>query len=273
MEPVKLVVCDIDNTLVVKHTELSERGKRAVRALQSKGILFGLASGRSVPQLHNLEEQWGIRCDLLIGFNGGEIYDGLKGTTEMLYMMEPEWLKDAFEVMAPFENNPYLLADGYSLVRNLDEHAQASRSYMKNATPTRVVKDDSEFWAQAAPKVGFRVKEEDMPAIEARAAQMRKEGYTSFKTESTMYEFCNAKASKGALLKTFCQAHGIDLAQVWAFGDMTNDISLFEVSGHGVCMANGSPDAKAAAQVITEKGVDEDGWADFVERHLLAELD
>ena len=135
------------------------------------------------------------------------------------------------------------------------------------------MKDDAEFWAQAAPKVGFRVKEEDMPAIEARAAQMRKEGYTSFKTESTMYEFCNAKASKGALLKTFCQAHGIDLAQVWSFGDMTNDISLFEVSGHGVCMANGSPDAKAAAQVITEKGVDEDGWADFVERHLLAELD
>lgn len=112
-----------------------------------------------------------------------------------------------------------------------------------------------------------------MPAIEARAAKMRKPGYTSFKTESTMYEFCNENASKGALLKTFCERHGIDLGQVWSFGDMTNDISLFEVSGHSVCMANGSPDAKAAAQIITEKGVNEDGWADFVEKHLLSQAD
>ena len=51
MKSVKLVVCDIDNTLVVKHADLSERGKKAVRALQSRGILFGLASGRSVPQI------------------------------------------------------------------------------------------------------------------------------------------------------------------------------------------------------------------------------
>ena len=142
---------------------------------------------------------------------------------------------------------------------------------MKNATPTRVVRNESEFWAAAAPKVGFRVKEEDMPAIEERAAKMRKPGYTSFKTESTMYEFCNEKASKGALLKTFCEEHGIDMSEVASFGDMTNDISLFEVSGLSVCMANGSPDAKAAAQIVTEKGVDEDGWADFVEKHLLTD--
>ena len=58
---------------------------------------------------------------------------------------------------------------------------------------------------------------------------------------------------------------------VASFGDMTNDISLFEVSGLSVCMANGSPDAKAAAQIVTEKGVDEDGWADFVEKHLLTD--
>ena len=33
----------------------------------------------------------------------------------------------------------------------------------------------------------------------------------------------------------------------------------------------GSPDAKAAAKLITDKGVEEDGWADFVEKHILAQ--
>ena len=271
MKNIKLVVCDIDNTLVVKHTNLSERGRAAIRELRKRGILFGMASGRSVPQLHNLEDQFDIQCDLLIGYNGGEIYDGLKGTEEMLYMMEPQWLKEAFEIMAPFEYNPYMIRNGESLVLRLDERTMASKAYMKHVDPPRVVKDLSEYWAEPAPKVGFRVRLEDMPAIEARAEAMRGEGYTSFKTEANMYEFCNAKASKGALLKAFCDEHGIDMKDVASFGDLTNDISLFEVSGYSVCMANGSDDAKAAAQIITEKGVEEDGWADFVEKHILAE--
>ena len=87
-----------------------------------------------------------------------------------------------------------------------------------------------------------------------------------------MYEFCNAKASKGDLLKMFCDEHSIDMKYVWSFGDMTNDITMFEVSGVGVCMLNGSPDAKAAADIITEKPISEDGWADFVENHILKEL-
>ena len=111
-----------------------------------------------------------------------------------------------------------------------------------------------------------------MPAIEPRSAQFEKKGYISFKTETTMYEFCNAKASKGDLLKMFCDEHGIDMKYVWSFGDMTNDITMFEVSGVGVCMLNGSPDAKAAADIITEKPISEDGWADFVEKHILKEL-
>lgn len=270
METVKLVVCDIDNTLVVKHKDLSERGREAIREMQRRGILFGMASGRSVDQLHRLEDQWNIKCDLLIGYNGGEIYDGLKGTSEMLYRMKREWIKEAFEIMEPFEYNPTLFRGDRTLVMRIDERTAASRAYMKNFEPPLVVQDISEFWDQEAPKVGFRVKAEDMPAIEERAAKMRGEGYTSFKTESTMYEFCNEKASKGALLKTFCDEHGIDMAQVASFGDMSNDISLFEVSGISVCMANGSPDAKAAAKIITEKGVEEDGWADFVEKHILA---
>ena len=119
MEKVKLVIADIDNTLVVKRQPLTERAYNAIQALQARGVLFGLASGRSVEQLHNLEEQWGIKCDILIGYNGEEIYDGVKGTTEMLYMMEPEWIKEAFEIMSPFESRPYLLQNGFSLVRTM----------------------------------------------------------------------------------------------------------------------------------------------------------
>ena len=50
---------------------------------------------------------------------------------------------------------------------------------------------------------------------------------------------------------------------------MTNDISMLEAAGIAVCMLNGSDDAKAVSDIITDKTVDEDGWTIFVEDYIL----
>ena len=60
MKEIQLIVCDIDNTLVVKHQPLSLRAKKAIEELKKRGILFGLASGRSCKQLKLLQSQWDI---------------------------------------------------------------------------------------------------------------------------------------------------------------------------------------------------------------------
>lgn len=269
MEKAKLVICDIDNTLVLKRKNLTARAKKAVDMLRERNILFGLASGRSIDQLHNLESQWDIQSDVLIGFNGSEIYDGLSDLKEQFYTMEPEWIKECMEIMEPFDCNPDLIRNGKVYVRRLDANVASSSAYLKNVDLPIVVENECEFWAEPAVKICFRVKAEDMPAIEAHASKFKNPNYIGFKTENTMFEFCNAKASKGDLLKLFCDRHQIDMKYVYAFGDMTNDISLLKTAGVGVCMLNGSDDAKAAADIITEKGVEEDGWADFTEKYIL----
>lgn len=269
MNHIKLIICDIDNTLVQKHQDITARAKKDIEILQNHHVLFGLASGRSIVQLHQMEEKWGIRCDMLIGGNGSEIYDGIQDKEEVFYDMEPEWIKECFEIMKPFDTNPTVNRDGIYYVLEMDQRAQASANYLKNQSLTHVVQDISEFWEKRACKVGFRVKAEDMPAIEAHAAKFPSKNYVGFKTENTMFEFCNSQATKGNLLTYFCKQNHIDLKDVMSFGDMTNDISMLEISGIGVCMLNGSEDAKAASDIITEKGVEEEGWADFVEQHIL----
>lgn len=42
MEKIKLILCDIDNTLVPKHQDLSERAVQAIHQLKKSEILFGL---------------------------------------------------------------------------------------------------------------------------------------------------------------------------------------------------------------------------------------
>ena len=264
-----LVICDIDNTLVEKHHDMSERAIAAYHGLKKKGILFGLASGRGIKQLRALADRWHLRCDLIIGMNGSELYDGILNQSEVFYDMKAQWLKECFAIMAPFSTKPHLVRDGVFYVRANDETVRSSSAYAKNGTDTCFVEDDTQFWAGDAPKVGFRVRAEDMEQIEAHVAKFPSPHYIGFKTENTMFEFCNIHASKGRLLRVFCERHQIDLQTVCAFGDMSNDVSMLQEAGYGICMRNGSPDAKEAATWITEKSVTEDGWADFVERYLL----
>ncbi len=272
MEKAKLIICDIDNTLVPKHKNISERTRNVIQALQKEGILFGLASGRGVKSLHQLEEQWNIHCDMIIGQNGAELYDDTTQQTELFYSMKAEWIKQCMEIMSPFDCNPSMERDGIHYVRRIDEKTASSQSYLKGSNPHHVVKDDSEFWAAPTVKIGFRVKAEDMPAIEKRVAEFPSDDFIGFKTENTMYEFGNKNASKGKAMELFCERHHLDLKNVYTFGDMTNDISMLLSAGVGVCMLNGSDDAKAASDIITEKTVDEDGFADFVEKYILTDL-
>ena len=269
LKNVKLVVCDIDNTLVVKRQDLTEYSKEIINKLREKGILFGLASGRGCRQLKALADKWDIQCDLLIGMNGAEIQDGIDGTHEFYYGMKAEWVKECFELMLEFESLPHIVCDGYMLARKNDQQAVASAKYAKNTFPTYLVEDDSEFYAKDAIKMGFRVSDKIMPDIEAKIAKHPSENWIGFKTETTMFEFGNAQANKGKVLKLFCEKHNLDINQTVAFGDMTNDISMLIDAGFGVCMINGSDDAKAVSDFITDKPVSEDGFADFAEKHIL----
>ena len=273
MKNIKLIVCDIDNTLVVKHQPLSEYNRNMILKCKEKGIMFGLASGRGTQALKQLEDDWNIKCDVLIGMNGSEIYDGVLDKDEIFYEMEEDWLRQAIEIMAPFKSQPHCIKDGVSYIRADNEAQKASNRYIKNKKPDYIVKDDSDFYKGKSPKIGFRVSAEDMPLIEKRASEFKKEGFICFKTESTMFEFCNANASKGNLLKEFCKRHNLTKENVCSFGDMNNDISLLEESGIAVCMSNGSDDCKAVATHITDYPVSEDGVGHFIEDYILKAMD
>lgn len=273
MLDVRLVVCDIDNTLVMKRKPLTKRARDVIVALQSKGVYFGLASGRPVHMLQSLENQWDIKSDLLIGMNGAEYYDAKNSIHEIIHLMKREWIKEAFEIMSEFTIYPQINFDNVMYVRKDNPYILGSQAYIKSQNEAHIVEDDSEFWHAETAKVGFRVLEEEMPLIEAAVASKKStDEYIGFKTEMTMYEFSNALAQKGTLLKRFYESHNIPKEAVYSFGDMTNDISLFNESGVSVCMINGSEDAKKHADIITDLSCNEDGWADYMEKHVLPYL-
>ncbi len=98
----RLVVCDIDNTLIGDRTAL----KQLLTAIEQAGdrVGFGIATGRHIESARAVLEQWGVPSpDLLITSVGSEIHYGRRLTPDRSwhkhidYRWEPEHLRQAME--------------------------------------------------------------------------------------------------------------------------------------------------------------------------------
>ena len=70
----KVVVSDLDGTLLNSDQEVSELSKKVIRELRDRGIKFYIATGRAYPDAKRIMESIGIKIPL-ISANGGVIND------------------------------------------------------------------------------------------------------------------------------------------------------------------------------------------------------
>ena len=75
--------------------------------------------------------------------------------------------------------------------------------------------------------------------------------------------------TKGSGVLQLCRHFGFDPAQCIVFGDWYNDLAMFSVGCTNVAMANAVPEVKARADYVTERGCEQDGVAEFLEKAFL----
>ena len=82
-----------------------------------------------------------------------------------------------------------------------------------------------------------------------------------------MLEISALGVSKASTLATVAAQRGIDQADVVAFGDMPNDVPMLRWAGRGYAMADGHPEAIAAADAVAPP-FEQDGVAQVLEALL-----
>ncbi len=263
---VRLIVADIDNTLVQRHDDMSLYAKEIINQLSKNNILFMIASGRPYCQVKPLIDNWNVKVNGVISANGCELIDLDDNSKEYYFMMKPEWFKEVIELMKPFKTNAMMVIDGVQHVQYIDDEVIESSKY--TGVMPIVINDISEYYITNS-KIMFRVNPEDMEECEHYVNSHPSKYYQGFKTQPYLMEFANKNVSKAYSLKQYCLKKKIDIKDVWSFGDTTNDNDMLIASGKGICMLNGSDDTKKISDDITEKTCKEDGFAYYIERHLL----
>ena len=269
---IRVISADIDATLTWMGSGLSDLNRKAISDLQEAGILFGLASGRSYADLKNYPEQWKLTkpVDFFIGLNGASLYDSRTGKDELFFDIERENVKRIVEEIDRLDLDSHIYADGITIFSKPSAHYLHIKKI--GYRDIRLASDLSEMYERNTPKILINVKDEDMKETKEHFRPILKQMGNTVKlirTSPGAMEFVPAQANKFFALKKYCDRYGIPIEEVAAFGDTSNDNEMIAGAGLGVCMANGTDDTKALADVITEYPAAEDGFARYVYKYMI----
>lgn len=267
----KAIVSDIDLTITRRDHTTSQRNIDAIINARKAGYLFGLASGRPLEDIINKHLDWNIQeqFDFIIAWNGCQLYDKKTNKEYHYNYLQPNELKEIIEFMSQFNCSVNIYKPNIYMTDR--ESNRAWYSAFRNKRTLYVEEDIQKYYDEESGGIMFRTTEEDMPLIEKQIQEhinSKNLSYFGFKTQPDLMEFANINCNKGTGLQKYCELTGIKIDEIIGFGDTSNDNEMLAMC-YGVAMINGSEDTKACAKTLTHLDVDEDGFADYIEKHLL----
>lgn len=267
MADYRLLVLDLDGTLTNSKKEISPRNLATLLRLQAAGVKLVLASGRPTYGIAPLAEelQMARYGGFILSYNGGEIIDW--STKEMLYknLLPDEVLPLLYET-SKAKGHPILSYDGPEILTESPDNEYILHEAFLNKMQIRPVKNFLEETPRPLPKCLIVGPPEKLMATEAELS-LRLQGIINvFRSEPFFLELVPNGIDKAQSLRALLAHLGETTEQMVCIGDGYNDLSMIELAGMGVAMANAQEPVRKAANYVTLSN-DEDGVAAAVE-HL-----
>ena len=264
-EPVRLLLADVDGTLVTKDKVLTQRSIEAVRELRDAEILFALTSGRPPRGMQMLIEPLSLSTPIS-AFNGGLVTE--PDMTVLEQKVIPDELVPAIIAMLESAGLDVWIYSGAEwLVRDLQAPHIARESFTVQFDPTLVERFDGHT-EDVAKLVGVS-DDHDLVASVARAAHDEFGDHISAARSQPYYlDVTHPGANKGGVVKFLSARYDIPEEQIATIGDMPNDVLMFARSGLSIAMGQSDREVQRAARRVTGSN-EEDGFANAVERFIL----
>lgn len=267
---VKMIIADIDGTLVKKgEKEMMPLTRKMLTRIHDEGILFGIASGRPVDdKMRARKDEWQLPFDfdIMIGMNGGQLWDRFHEDIEEYYMLEPDTMHEILDLMRPFHLIASIYEGDHMVATALDRLQVESieRNQMKFINTEG---DEDRLCIRPVNKILFRYDAREQEMMEYIHAHPS-EKYQAVITYPGLVEFQDPRVSKGNALLACAERLQIPVSSILAFGDLDNDNEMLAAAGWGVALKNGGEETKRIADEITAYDVENDGVGHYLEDHL-----
>ncbi len=263
---IKLLLSDVDGTLVRADKTLSDRSIDAVNALHDAGIHFAVTSGRPPRGMSMLVEPLSLRTPLA-AFNGGLVVDPQMEVLEERSIPD-HLVSPTIDLLESFELSVWVYRGADWLVRDPDGPHVAREAHTVQFEPTVVESFDG------ATDVAKIVGVSDDYGIVADAAGAAQDEFgddvAASRSQPYYLDVTHPDANKGGVVAYLAERYAIPANEIATIGDMPNDVLMFARSGLSIAMGNSDREVQRAARRVTSTN-DEDGFANAVERFILRE--
>ena len=264
-ERIRLLISDVDGTLVTSDKQLTPATIAAVAKLRDAGVQFEVVSSRPPRGMAMLVEP--LRIDTyLAGFNGGAIVRPDQTPVEERTVPRAA-VETSLRAFAQAGVDIWVFASGEWLVTNPDG-AYVPRERRTVQFDPVVVSDFAPYVGQAGKVVGSS-RDFDLLARIEDDLQRELDGMASARRSQRYYlDVTHPEANKGTAARALAALVGVPMAETACIGDMVNDLPMLAIAGLSVAMGNAPPEVQALANEVTASN-DSDGFAAAVERVIL----
>lgn len=276
-EHIRMLVIDIDGTLLNPEGKISAPTLAAVQAAQQAGIIVTLATARRYCNTKQIADELGLNIPLIL-YDGAMIVEHPQGIILHRQTLAAGIAQQAVDVLVRHGVQPVVHPDtglneqiwtGPADFDNLwlDAYFTTFPDMMRrmpyaqlcagHADPLRVVAFDSEETIlELSPEIA---------TLDCSWTSIKRGNYGS--AELVVMQ---AGTSKASGVTGLAEHFGLPLSQVMAIGDNNNDIRMLRCAGWGVAMGQAPQPVKAAARAVTASNA-EDGVARAIERYALGD--
>jgi len=253
----RLIVCDLDNTLLGSDRRLDPELPQLIRRARERGIGFTLATGRVYASAVKYARRLGLELPLIT--NSGAVIAAPSGSVVLRQLELPRAV--TCRLLAETREQGalrYLHVGGRVYAEYPSPENERYAAVLE--IPFTYVGDLAQWFTQAAePAVALVVRFTggDVPAVTAAARLAARESRRFKGTVSViralpyLVEFLHPQASKGQALRFLADHLGVPREKILALGDSEGDLDMLTAAGTGILVRNAPEELHSLADRVT----------------------
>lgn len=263
---IRLVIADVDGTLVTPEKVLTPRTTAVVRAVLDAGIAFTITSGRPPRGMKMLIDALQLQHPIA-AFNGGVLVNPDLSVIRQCFL-PADAARQTIKLIVDHRLDVWLYTDKDWFVHNRHGPHVDREEWTVKFSPSVVSTYDA-LLDHAVKIVGVS---DDYTAVARCETDVRGDcgqHVSAARSQPYYLDVTHPNANKGTVVRMLAEVLDVPEASIATIGDMPNDMLMFERSGMSIAMGQASDEVKRAAQFVTASN-QEDGFALAMERFVLA---
>ena len=263
--PYRAIALDLDGTLINHDKVVTPKTREALLQAEAEGVVIILASGRPTYGIEPVAEclELDKRGGYILSYNGGNIVNAKTGEKLFAQFLPDEVIPILYRY-AKEKNHALLGYAGNEIITEMPDDQYVKEESRINKMNIRKVENLFEALEPHPTKLLMTGDPADMLKAENELSEILGDRMDIFRSAPFFLELVPKGIDKAKSLLRLLSKINLTPADMIAFGDGYNDLSMLKLAGMGVAMQNAAPEVRAEADYITLSN-EEDGVAAALE--------